>query len=127
MNNLIIVFIGGGLGSLARYGIGKTLSGWPSIFPFGTLTANILACLILGTFSGWAIFRSADVVATSRLFVVVGFCGGFSTFSSFSNETIQLFLNDRWVEAALNIIVSIIACLAATFFGMWLGKSFLAI
>ena len=127
MNNLIIVFVGGGLGSLARYGIGRALAQWPSVFPFGTLTANILACLILGTFGGWATFKSADLVATSRLFVVVGFCGGFSTFSSFSNETIQLFLHNRWIEASLNIIISIIACFAATFLGMWLGKTFLAI
>lgn len=127
MNNLIIVFVGGGLGSLARYGIARAFAQWPSVFPLGTLTANILACLILGAFGGWATFKSADLVATSRLFVVVGFCGGFSTFSSFSNETIQLFLNDRWIEASLNVIVSIIACFAATLLGMWLGKTFLAI
>lgn len=127
MNNLIIVFVGGGLGSLARYGIGRAFAQWPSVFPLGTLTANILACLVLGTFGGWATFKSADLVATSRLFVVVGFCGGFSTFSSFSNETIQLFLSDRWIEASLNIIISIIACFAATLLGMWLGKTFLAI
>lgn len=127
MNNLIIVFVGGGLGSLARYGIGRTLAQWPSVFPFGTLTANILACLILGTFGGWASFKSPDLVATSRLFVVVGFCGGFSTFSSFSNETIQLFLNDRWVEAALNVLISIIVCFAATLLGMWLGKTLLTL
>lgn len=127
MNNLIIVFIGGGLGSLARYAVGRAFTLWPSVFPFGTLTANILACLILGTFGGWAVFKSADMVAALRLFIVVGFCGGFSTFSSFSNETIQLFLNDRWLEAALNITISIIACFAATFLGMWLGKNFLAI
>ncbi|GGM72607.1 putative fluoride ion transporter CrcB [Dyadobacter beijingensis] len=127
MNNLIIVFVGGGLGSLARYGIGKVFSQWPSVFPFGTLTANILACLILGVFGGWATFKSTDLVAASRLFVVVGFCGGFSTFSSFSNETIQLFLHDHWFEAGTNILVSIIACFAATFLGIWLGKTFLAI
>ena len=127
MYNLIVVFVGGGLGSLARYGIGRAFSQWPSVFPFGTLTANILACLILGTFGGWATFKSADLVTTSRLFVVVGFCGGFSTFSSFSNETIQLFLNDRWVEAFLNVIISVITCFAATLLGMWLGKTFLTI
>ncbi|WP_353722523.1 fluoride efflux transporter CrcB [Dyadobacter sp. 676] len=127
MNNLIIVFVGGGFGSLARYGIGRIFAQWPSVFPFGTLTANILACFTLGIFSGWATFKSTDLVAASRLFVVVGFCGGFSTFSSFSNETIQLFLNDRWIEASLNIIISIVTCLAATLLGMWLGKIFLAV
>lgn len=115
------------MGSLARYGVGRAFTQWPSVFPFGTLTANILACLVLGTFGGWASFKQPDLIANSRLFVVVGFCGGFSTFSSFSNETIQLFLNNRWVEAALNMLVSIIACFAATLFGMWLGKTLLAV
>jgi fluoride exporter len=127
MNNLVLVFIGGGLGSLARYGIAKALSAWPSVFPFGTLTANILACLILGTFTGWATLRSADMVTASRLFVAVGFCGGFSTFSSFSNETIQLFLNNRWTEAFLNVLLSVVLCFGATFLGMWFGKTFFSV
>jgi CrcB protein len=126
VKHLVLIFIGGGLGSLARYGAGKAFSAWSSIFPFGTLTANILACLILGIFTGWATFRSPDAVLTYRLFIVVGFCGGFSTFSTFSNDSVQLMASDRWTEAIINIFGSLILCLGATLLGMWLGKQFIA-
>jgi len=125
MKHLILVFIGGGFGSLARYGTGKAFSAWPSSFPYGTLTANILACLILGIFTGWAAFRTPDATAAYRAFIAVGFCGGFSTFSTFSNDTVQLMVSNRWMDAILNIFVSLISCLCTTVFGMWLGKQLL--
>ncbi|KAA6440162.1 fluoride efflux transporter CrcB [Dyadobacter flavalbus] len=125
MKHLILVFIGGGLGSLARYGTGKASSVWPSNFPYGTLTANILACLILGVFTGWAAFRTPDSAATYRAFIAVGFCGGFSTFSTFSNDTIQLMAANRWTDAVFNIFASLISCFCATVLGMWLGKQLL--
>ena len=117
MNNLIIVFVGGGLGSLARYGIARAFAQWPSVFPLGTLTANILACLILGAFGGWATFKSADLVATSRLFVVVGFCGGYTTFSSFSLQTQNLARQGDYLYAGGNVLLSVVLCLL----GVWLG------
>ena len=122
MNQMILVFVGGGLGSLARYGTGKAFLKWSSVFPFGTLTANILACLILGFFTGWAALKPTDSVTTYRAFVAVGFCGGYSTFSTFSNETIQLIINDRLTDAFLNLVVSVILCFGATILGMWIGK-----
>lgn len=124
---LVLIFIGGGLGSLARYAAGKAFASWAPVFPLGTLAANVFACLILGVFSGWAALRTGESVATYRAFVVVGFCGGFSTFSTFSNDTIQLILNNAWTEACLNVFVSILFCLAATLLGMWLGKQLLSI
>lgn len=119
---MILVFIGGGLGSLARFGIGKAFVKWPSVFPFGTLTANILACFIMGLFTGWATLKPTDSLHTYRAFIAIGFCGGFSTFSTFSNETIQLVQNNRLGDAALNLVLSAILCLGATLLGMWLGK-----
>jgi CrcB protein len=121
----VLIFVGGGLGSLARYGTGKAFSAWPSVFPFGTLTANILACLILGIFTGWAALRSGDATTAYRAFIAVGFCGGFSTFSTFSNDTVQLIIGNRWTEAIVNILVSIVFCLGATLLGMWIGKQFI--
>jgi len=122
MNQMILVFVGGGLGSLARYGVGKAFVKWSSVFPFGTLTANILACLIMGFFTGWAALKPSDSISTYRAFVAIGFCGGFSTFSTFSNETILLIQNNRFGDAALNTFLSLILCLGATLVGMWLGK-----
>ena len=122
MNQLILVFLGGGLGSLARFGVGKAFIRWSSVFPFGTLTANIAACLIMGFFTGWAAIKTGDSISTYRVFIAVGFCGGFSTFSTFSNETLQLVVHNRLADALLNVFVSIISCFGATVIGMWLGK-----
>lgn len=122
MNQMILVFIGGGLGSLARFGVAKAFVKWPSVFPIGTLTANILACLIMGFFAGWAALKPAENINSYRAFIAIGFCGGFSTFSTFSNETIQLLQHNRFGDAALNTILSLILCFGATLTGMWLGK-----
>ena len=125
MNHIVLIFVGGGLGSLVRYGMSKSLAGYSSAFPAGILAVNILACLILGIFSGWAALRTGDT-AGYRAFLAVGFCGGFSTFSTFSNDTVQLFMNNYWTEAILNIALSLVFCLGATILGMWIGKQFLA-
>lgn len=122
MNNLILIFLGGGLGSLARFGVGKTLADWSVSVPYGTLAANVLACVILGFFTGAVALRSSDVVLPYRAFLAVGFCGGFSTFSTFSNETLLMLLNNRWGDAFFNIILSVVLCLTASLLGLWLGK-----
>ena len=122
MNNLLLIFLGGGLGSVARYGVGRGLAAYSASMPHGTLTANVLACVILGFFTGWVALRDADTLVPVRAFLAVGFCGGFSTFSTFSNETLAMLLNDRWGDAVFNIGASIVFCLAASFLGLWLGK-----
>lgn len=122
MNNLILIFLGGGLGSLARYGIGRTFASWSINLPYGTLAANVLACVILGFFTGAVALRSSEAALPYRAFLAVGFCGGFSTFSTFSNETLLMLMNNRWSEAVLNIGLSVVLCLLASFLGMWLGK-----
>ena len=123
MNNLILIFLGGGLGSLARFGVGKTLADWSVSVPYGTLAANVLACVILGFFTGAVALRSSDAVLPYRAFLAVGFCGGFSTFSTFSNETLLMLLNNRWGDAFFNIILNVVLCLTASLLGLWLGKT----
>lgn len=123
MNNLILIFLGGGLGSLARYGVGKALADWSISVPYGTLAANVLACVILGFFTGAVALRASDAVLPYRAFLAVGFCGGFSTFSTFSNETLLMLLNNRWGDAFFNIILSVVLCLTASLLGLWLGKA----
>ena len=122
MNNLLLIFLGGGLGSLARYSVGRGLAAYSMSLPYGTLAANILACVILGFFTGWVALRDADTLVPVRAFLAVGFCGGFSTFSTFSNETLAMLLNDRWGDALFNIGLSVILCLLASFLGLWFGK-----
>jgi CrcB protein len=117
---LMVVFLGGGLGSAARFLVAKWLNG-PHWLPFGTLITNIAACFILGTLVALADHKLL-LNPYLRLFFTVGFCGGFSTFSTFSQETIVM-LNGHFNFAALAyVILSVCLCLAASFVGMAVVK-----
>ncbi len=116
------VFLGGGLGSILRYGIARGLSSYNFTFPYATLVANILSCIVLGFFVSWSLREGMN--GNLKLFFMVGFCGGFSTFSTFSNETFQLFQNGHHAYALANIAASVLVCLAAIYIGVLFGKYF---
>ena len=122
IKSFLFVFIGGGLGSMLRFGLGKWISTLHTqLFPFGTLIVNILACFILGLVIGLADHKQLFSPAT-RLFWTVGFCGGFSTFSTFSNETLELLQGGFTLHVFLYIALSLVLCLAATFGGLYAGE-----
>lgn len=122
MKELIAVFIGSGLGGLSRYGLGKWINSFHNHhFPFGTLMVNFLACLILGFVIGLADHRQI-LSPPARLFLAVGFCGGFSTFSAFSSETLTLFQQGHNISLVLYILGSIILCVVATFGGLLIAE-----
>lgn len=102
------VFIGGGLGSVARYGISKLAASYYSgNFPLGTFIANSIACLLLAVIIVFVIPRNSESSWLQPL-LLIGFCGGFSTFSTFSNETTELLQSGQIAIAVLNIAVSVI-------------------
>jgi len=117
----VYIFLGSGLGGLIRFGLGRWINSWHnSNFPFGTFVVNILACLVLGFVVGLADNRQL-ISTESKLFWVIGFCGGFSTFSTFSNETLTLYQSGNHIVNITYIVTSVIVCLVATYFGFALA------
>lgn len=122
MRVLIMVFLGGGLGSVARYSLGRWVNALHSVnFPFGTLLANIAACFILGLMVGLADHRQL-FSPNARLFWTVGFCGGFSTFSTFSHETITLLQGGFSQNALIYGFLSLLLCILAVYAGLLSGE-----
>jgi fluoride exporter len=122
VKDLFLIFLGGGLGSILRFVTGKWISSLHSQqFPYGTLAANITACLVLGFVIGLADHKQI-ISPTTRLFWAVGFCGGFSTFSTFSAETISLLQNGFHFSTVLYVIGSLVFCISATYAGLYLGE-----
>lgn len=118
MNNILLVFFGGGLGSVVRYFIGIVIHrNVSSIVPWHTFAANIIAAAILGFLSAWMLLKPGPY-ETQRLLLGVGFCGGLSTFSTFTLENFELIKNGNWVVAVLYMLLSLIACLIA-FWAAW--------
>jgi len=111
------VALGGALGALARYGValwvGRNVEG---AFPWGIFTVNILGCFLIGLVSVWMIH--SQHLAQYRPLLIVGVLGGFTTFSSFGLEAIQLIESKAWKEALFYILGTNIAGMMAVFFGM---------
>lgn len=111
MINLLLIAAGGAAGSVLRYGLQKI---WNTSFPFGTLWANIIGCFFIGCL--WAI-SVKGLNEQLRLLLVTGFCGGFTTFSAFSAEGIQMLMTGKWLLFFLYIMASVAGGLLAAFWG----------
>ena len=112
----LLVFVGGGLGSVARWGLSLALQPLLSRFPFATLAANGLACFVMGLLLGYQLTHG--LVEQRRLLIAVGFCGGFSTFSTFTAETFQLWQGGQQTLAAANVLGSLVVCFACLLLGL---------
>lgn len=118
--SITLVALGGALGSVSRYllGIWIQTSSKSIDFPFGTLTVNLIGCFVIGLLAQLAETRGA-FTPESRALVFIGILGGFTTFSSFGNDTINLLRGGETVNALVNIGVNVILGLAL----VWLGRT----
>lgn len=127
IKELAIIFIGGGFGSALRYGSQIIINNFaPSQlphFPWATLAINIAGSFLIGLF--YAISARFHIPADIRLLLTTGLCGGFTTFSTFSHEGLELMQNGRITEFALYVTASIALGIAATFAGSWCCRTIL--
>jgi CrcB protein len=117
-----VIGLGGALGSMLRFGLGTwidtTVSKSGQIFPWGTIVVNITGCFIIGLFATLTGTEGRWLVpALVRPFVMIGILGGYTTFSSFSLQTLNLCNDRQWGGAAANVLISVVLCLV----GVWLG------
>jgi fluoride exporter len=120
LTNILLVGIGGLIGSIMRYlASGYVQQSTKSIdFPYGTLAVNVIGCFIIGFLAQLAEDRGV-FTSESRLFVFTGFLGGFTTFSSFGNETLNLARDNQMLNALANVGANVILGL----FAVWLGRT----
>lgn len=121
VKQLILVFIGGGLGSMLRFILGKLLNNSQNGIPYGTFAANIIGSLLIGLILGIAA-KNNTLTSNQTLLLATGFCGGFTTFSTFAYENHILLKSGDFTSFAIYTISSFIVGFLAVFFGMYLAK-----
>lgn len=126
MTALVLVFLGGGLGSVARYGVNVTSAAlFGPHYPTGTLIVNVAGGLIMGIVAGLLSHRGALWWAgEARLFFMTGILGGFTTFSAFSLDTVVLWQRGAVAEAVFYVAASVVLSIAAVAAGLWLARAF---
>ena len=118
---ILLVAVGSGLGGVLRYLV-PCWVGSASGFPWATLMVNAVGSLLIGFLSGLLARHGGSSAESIRCFAVVGFCGGFTTFSTFSNETFRLIENNQWLSAAGYVGFSVAAGLIAVFVGYLVSR-----
>jgi CrcB protein len=124
MTRFLIVAAGGGLGAMARYGLGLAFGRLTpgSTWPWATLSANVIGGLVMGLLVGWLALRAGAGQESVRLFAAVGLLGGFTTFSAFSLETVLMIERRQFAMAGGYVALSVVLSITALFIGLMVAR-----
>ena len=121
--SLLFIFVGAGLGGLLRYGVSNAVYQWlGALFPYGTLLVNISGSLLMGFLFVVIADRFMVVAPALRALLLIGFLGGYTTFSSFSIEAVNLLEAGQLGYAVCYVLLSVVGCVAAAWVGVLLGE-----
>lgn len=121
MKAILLVFAGGGLGSVCRYCLGKWLNSVEHPIPYGTFLANIFGSLCIGFILGYAV-KNSSFSQNYTLLLATGFCGGFTTFSTFSYENYTYLKNGDYLHFSIYTLSTLVVGIVAIFLGIYLSK-----
>tara|TARA_B100000900_G_scaffold415284_1_gene444606 strand:+ start:23378 stop:23755 length:378 start_codon:yes stop_codon:yes gene_type:complete len=124
MKQLILVFLGGGIGTVLRFIISKLIPHNDSGFPWSTFSANLIGCFIIGLISGYFFKTSSTNQSDILLFATVGICGGFTTFSTFAYENLNFLKSGDFIFFITYTLGSFILGILMVYFGLTLHKYF---
>jgi fluoride exporter len=114
LKNILWIGLGGALGSIVRYGVSLLISS--KYFPYSTFLVNVMGCFAIGIFMALSL-KNQTTFNNYKLFLTTGLCGGFTTFSAFAIENVQLFENGKPLVALIYIALSVVLGIAAAFIG----------
>ena len=121
MKYVLVVFFGGGLGSVARYLLGKWLNNSETVIPYGTMLSNVLGSLVIGLVLGY-VAKSTHITTSQTLLLATGFCGGFTTFSAFAYENHVFLKNGDYLTFFSYTFGTLVVGFMAVFAGLYLSK-----
>lgn len=121
---IVFIFLGSGLGGVCRYLLSLAINKWFSSFPVSTLAVNLLASFLFGLFFAYFMVK-VDAKSFVKTFLIIGFCGGFSTFSTFSYDATELLKSHQLLYLFLYISLSLLLCISGVFLGQELGSKLL--